>query len=423
MERSLDAAWRAFQAAAVLLVLGFFLFSLGRSETGLFLSPFVLFWILIALLMPFRGMPGRVGLVGLSSVLTLLWILDTTGFLLAPFVLAVILAYMLDPLVDRMEGRRVGRSLAILLLILPVLVLLGFALVLGLPALATQIGGIIQETPEFLARLANWLEATQEGLLLVDIPLLEEDVLLERLRSVDAGAVMAFLEERKEGIVSGIWSGVLGFGRGLGSFLTIIGYTVLTPVLTFYLLRDYDGLKVKVAELIPVRARSGVLTLAGEYDHLLSRYLRGQITVALILGLITTLGLLVFRFPNAILLGVLVAVFSVVPYLGLILSLIPALFIALVSGNVGFSLLTIALVYGGSQALEGAVISPRIVGESVGLHPVWVVLALAVSGFFLGFVGLLIAVPLAVGVKLLVVRGAQRYRESELFRGETLLEE
>lgn len=423
MERSLDAAWRAFQAAAVLLVLGFFLFSLGRSETGLFLSPFVLFWILIALLMPFRGMPGRVGLVGLSSVLTLLWILDTTGFLLAPFVLAVILAYMLDPLVDRMEGRRVGRSLAILLLILPVLVLLGLALVLGLPALATQIGGIIQETPEFLARLANWLEATQEGLLLVDIPLLEEDVLLERLRSVDAGAVMAFLEERKEGIVSGIWSGVLGFGRGLGSFLTIIGYTVLTPVLTFYLLRDYDGLKVKVAELIPVRARSGVLTLAGEYDHLLSRYLRGQITVALILGLITTLGLLVFRFPNAILLGVLVAVFSVVPYLGLILSLIPALFIALVSGNVGFSLLTIALVYGGSQALEGAVISPRIVGESVGLHPVWVVLALAVSGFFLGFVGLLIAVPLAVGVKLLVVRGAQRYRESELFRGETLLEE
>jgi predicted PurR-regulated permease PerM len=212
---------------------------------------------------------------------------------------------------------------------------------------------------------------------------------------------------------------VLGFGRGLGSFFTILGYTVLTPVLTFYLLRDYDGLKARVAELIPVRPRSGVLTLAGEYDHLLSRYLRGQITVALIMGATTTLGLLVFRFPSAILLGVLVAVFSIVPYLGLILSLIPALFIALVSGNVGFSLLTIAVVYGGSQLLEGAVISPRIVGESVGLHPVWVVLALAVSGFFLGFVGLLIAVPLAVGVKLLVARGVQRYRESELFRGET----
>ncbi len=127
--------------------------------------------------------------------------------------------------------------------------------------------------------------------------------------------------------------------------------------------------------MIPVRSRKGVLSVVKEYDHLLSRYLRGQITVALILGVITAIGLLVFRFPNAILLGVLVAVFSVVPYLGLVLSLIPALFIALVSGNVGFSLLTIVIVYGGSQILEGAVISPRIVGESVGLHPVWVVLA------------------------------------------------
>ena len=170
-------------------------------------------------------------------------------------------------------------------------------------------------------------------------------------------------------------------------------------------------------------AQGGRAFRAREYDRLLSRYLRGQITVALMMGVITTLGLLIFRFPNALLLGVLVAVFSVVPYLGLILSLIPALFIALVSGNVGFSLLTIAIVYGGSQVLEGAVISPRIVGESVGLHPVWVVLALAVSGFFLGFVGLLIAVPLAVGVKLVAVRGAERYRESDLFRGETLLEE
>ncbi len=423
MERSLEVAWRAFQAAAVVLVLGFFLFSLRGAETGFFLSPFVLFWVLTAVLLPFRGMPGRSVVIGLAALLTLLWILDTTGFLLAPFVLALILAYMLDPLVDRMESRRLGRSLAILLLILPVLILLAVALVLGLPALARQIGEIIQDTPEFLTRLANWLEAARERLLLVDVPVLEEEVLLERLRSVDAQAVMLFLEERKEAIVAAIWSGVLGFGRGLGSFFTILGYAVLTPVLTFYLLRDYDSLKARLAELIPVRPRKGILALATEYDRLLSRYLRGQITVALIMGVITTLGLLAFRFPNAILLGVLVAIFSVVPYLGLILSLIPALFIALVSGNVGLSLLTIAIVYGGSQALEGAVISPRIVGDSVGLHPVLVVLALAVSGFFLGFVGLLIAVPLAVGVKLLAVRGVERYRQSDLFRGEALLEE
>jgi predicted PurR-regulated permease PerM len=361
--------------------------------------------------------------VGVTGVLTLLWLLDTTGFLLAPFVLALILAYMLDPLVDRMEGRRLGRSLAIILLILPVLALLALAIIFGVPSAANQIAGIIQATPEFLSRLATWLESAREQILVVDIPLLDEEALLDRLRAVDSAAVMAFLQERREAIASGIWSGVLGFGRGLGTFFTILGYTVLTPVLTFYLLRDYDGFKARVADLIPVKRRTDVLAVASDYDHLLSRYLRGQITVALAMGVITTLGLLVFRFPNAILLGALVTVFSVVPYLGLILSLLPALFIALVSGNVGFSLLTIAIVYGGSQVLEGAVISPRIVGESVGLHPVWVVLALSVSGFFLGFIGLLIAVPLAVGVKLLLGRGLQKYRDSELFRGETLLEE
>jgi predicted PurR-regulated permease PerM len=267
------------------------------------------------------------------------------------------------------------------------------------------------------------METLQDRILLVDLPLVEEEALVERLRSVDAAAVMTYLEERKETIVTGIWTGVLGFGRGLGSFFTILGYTVLTPVLTFYLLRDYDKLMERVRDLIPQKQRKEVLAIAGEYHRLLSRYLRGQVTVALILGVITTVGLLLFRFPSAFLLGALVAVFSVVPYLGLVLSLLPALVIAVVSGNVGFSLLTIAIVYGGSQALEGTVISPRIVGDSVGLHPVWVVLALAVAGYFLGFVGLLMAVPLAVAVKLLVIRGVQQYRESRMFRGHAVLED
>lgn len=421
MERSRETAWRILQAAVVLVVLSFFLFSLGQPDPGLFQSPFSLFWVLVVAAYPFRGLSGHTLLLLLTAALALLWVLDTTGFLLAPFVLAIVLAYILDPLVDKIEGRRLGRSLAILLLAMPVLALLALAVIFGIPSLAREAGEVIQGIPEFLTRLADWLEGARERVLLVDIPLVEEDDLLEQLRNVDQAGVLAFLETHKDTIFGGIWSGVLGLGRGLGSFLTIIGYVVLTPVLTFYLLRDYDGLKAKAAELVPLKARNGLYSLAGEYDHLLSRYLRGQITVALMMGVITTVGLLVFRFPHAILLGVLVAVFSVVPYLGLVLSLIPALFIALVSGSVGLSLLKVAVVYGASQGLEGAVISPRIVGESVGLHPVWVVLALAVAGFFLGFVGLLIAVPAAVGVKLLVERGVKRYRESDLFKGKALV--
>jgi len=399
MERGREAAWRFFQAGSVLLVLGLFLFSLGGFEFGGILSPFVLFWIFVVVLLPFRGTPGHTAVLALAVVLTLFWILQTTGFLLAPFVLALVLAYVLDPLVDRVQGRRVGRSLAIILLAVPVLVLLAVAFVLGVPALARQTGDLIQSAPEFLQRVADWLEAAQERALRIDLPLIEEEEMLTRLRSVDSAAIIAFLEERKEAIFQGAWSGVLGLGKGLGSFLSILGYVVLTPVLTFYLLRDFDKLKGRIADLLPASARAGIVEVAGEYDGLLARYLRGQVTVALLMGTITALGLLVLRFPYAILLGVLVAVFSVVPYLGLILSLVPALFIAIVSGNVLISLLKIVVVYGVSQGLEGAVVSPRIVGDSVGLHPVWVVLALA------------------VGVKLLVVRGVHRYRQSDLYLG------
>jgi len=423
MDGSPDGAWRFFQAASALLVLGLFLLSLSRFELGGLLSPFVLFWVLVATLIPFRRTEGYSVILALATILTLFWLLDTTGFLLAPFVLALVLAYILDPLVDRLEGRRVGRSLAIILLAFPILILLGVGVVLGIPALARETGELIGRAPDFLERLANWLESAWEGALRVDFPLIEEEELLARLRSVDSAAVIAFLEERKEVIFSGIWGGVLGLGKGLGSILSIVGYVVLTPVIAFYLLRDFDGLKARVAELLPASARAEVLNLAGKYDGLLSRYFRGQLTVALIMGVITAVGLLVLRFPYAILLGVLVAVFSVVPYLGLVLSLIPALFIAFVSGNVLVSLMKVAVVYGASQGLEGAVISPRIVGESVGLHPVWVVLALAVGGFFFGFVGLLIGVPLAVGVKLLVVRGVDRYRQSDLFRGVSQVRE
>ena len=159
------------------------------------------------------------------------------------------------------------------------------------------------------------------------------------------------------------------------------------------------------------------MEFAREYDALLSRYLRGQLTVALIIGVMTGGLLFVLRFPYPLLLGALAGVMGFIPFLGLVLSIIPAVIIALVSGSVLRSLVKVAAVYGSVQILDGGVISPRIVGDSVGLHPVWIVLALSVGGFFFGFVGLLIGVPVAVGVKLLAGRGLDRYRRSELYNG------
>ena len=399
--------WRVLQAIVALLVFGLLLFSVQEL-----LNPFVLFLILLVVLLPFRQVPGYVLLVAVAAILTGYWLLATTGFLLAPFVLGFGFAYVLDPLVDVLVERRVARSVAIVLLALPVAGAGVAAVLFGIPALVGQVDELVQAAPELVARIGEWFSGIRE--LLVGIPGVDEDSIPD-LSNLDPDQIIAFLQERREQLASGTLRGVLGLGRGLGSAATVAGYVVLTPVLTFYLLRDYDRILARLRGLLPRGREAAVVEFAREYDVLLSRYLRGQLTVALIIGVMTGTLLFVVQFPYAFLLGALAGVMGLIPFLGLVLSLIPAVIVALVSGSVLVSLVKVAVVYGLVQILDGGVISPRIVGDSVGLHPVWIVLALSVGGFFFGFVGLLISVPLAVGVKLVAVRGLERYRRSELY--------
>ncbi len=414
MTTNTHSVWRFVQAAAAVLVIGLLLFSVRDL-----LNPFLLFWVLVVLLLPFREAQGHGRIVFLFAVLTLYWLLATTGFLLAPFVLGLVLAFMLDPAVDAVEGRGVGRTLSIVLLALPV-VGVGVGLIFfGIPSLIVQMDQLIEAAPTLIERVGGWAGGLRERILLADIPGLDEEALPD-LRTLDPAQVVTFLQERRSSLASGAWASVLGLGRGLGSAATLVGYVVLTPVLTFYLLRDYDAIKARVRDLLPRSREAAIVDFATEYDALLAKYLRGQVTVAIILGLLTGVLLFLVRFPYPFLLGALVGVLGLIPFLGLVLSIIPAIIVALVSGNVVTSLIKVAGVYGFTQVLEGSFISPRIVGESVGLHPVWIVLALSVGGFFFGFVGLLIGVPGAVGVKLLVVRALARYRRSALFDEEAV---
>ncbi len=403
--------WRVLQAVVALLVFGVLLVSVWEL-----LNPFVFFWILVVVLLPFRGMPGHGLLVFVAAILTVYWLLATTGFLLAPFVLGFVFAYVLDPLVDALVERRVGRTTAIVLLALPVAGAGGVAVLYGIPALVGQVDELVQSAPELVARVGGWFSGLRERLILAGIGGLDESTIPD-LTALDPEQIVAFLQERRERLASGTWRGVLGLGRGLGSAATVAGYVFLTPVLTFYLLRDYDRVLAWLRGLLPRSREDEVVEFTREYDVLLSRYLRGQLTVALILGVVTGALLFVVRFQYPFLLGALAGVMGLIPFLGFVLSIIPAVIVALVSGSVLVSLVKVAAVYGSVQVLEGAVISPRIVGESVGLHPVWIVLALSVGGFFFGFVGLLIGVPVAVGVKLLAGRGLERYRRSELYEG------
>jgi len=392
--------WHLIYGALVLVVLGLFLFSLRAV-----LSPFVLFLLLLLLLAPYAGTRTHLLAVSSASLMVLIWLLETTGFLLAPFLLALAIAYILDPVVDLLERRGVPRALAIFLLFLP-----------GVGVVAAA--ALVAAAPEAIDRIAGWFTNLRTWLLRLDIPGVREEAFREPLRQLDTTRLVAWIQgvTEPEALARRIWAAILGVGRGLGTAFSVLGYVVLTPVLGYYLLRDYDRITERVRELIPPRKRPTWTAFLAEYDTLLSRYLRGQLLTAAVVGVLTALLLWIVRFPYAGLVGAVAGVFNLVPYLGLVVSLVPALLIALLSGSVLVSLLKIAIVFAVVQILEGSVLSPRIVGGSVGLHPVWVILALAVGGFFLGLVGLLLAVPAAVLIKLLLRGALERYRRSAFYR-------
>jgi predicted PurR-regulated permease PerM len=405
--------WRAWHAIVVLVVLGFFMMSI-RS----ILNPFILFFLLLFLIQPYSGTRHHVLVVSATGLLTFIWLLDTTGFLLAPFVLAPVLAYVMHPLVERMERRRIPRTWGTAILALPAIGILLLIVLVGIPALSAQIAEFIRGAPTLIQTATQRLETWQAQLQTRDLAWLDEQAVIERMRSIQPDAVMEWLQQRQAAIARGVWTGVLGVGKGVGAILSLLSYVFLTPILIFYLLRDWRNIERRLGELVPAPYRDRVLGFASEYDRLLARYLRGQLLAAGIVGTLTWLGFLIAGFPYALVLGVVAGVFNIIPYMGLVASLIPALIIAIFSASPLVALLKIVIVFAVVQVLDSSVIGPRVVGEAVGLHPVWVLLALAVSGYFFGFVGLLIAVPLAVLVKMILNVALTRYRGSSLFRGE-----
>ncbi len=379
------------------------------------LTPVVLYLVLLALLGPYAGRRGHALVVTVSTLLMAIWLLDTLGGLLAPFILALAFAYILDPVVDVLEGRRINRGLAIGLLAIPVLGLVVLVGAVAVPALVDQIASFLNGLPDALTRLEDWFAGVRGWLGRLRVPFLPGYEPFRDFALFDPERIAQFVQERQARILGGGLGAVLGVGRGLATLLAVLGYVVLTPILVVYLLRDFDGLKQRAVELIPPARREKWVAFGHEYDRLLARFLRGQVIEATIVGLLTWIGLWIAGFPYSGLVGVIAGVFNLVPYLGLVASIIPVIVIALLSGHVLGSLLRAGIVFAIVQFIDGSITGPRIVGSSVGLHPVWVMLALAVGGFFFGFVGLLLAMPAAVFIKLLLREALARYRASVAF--------
>src|SRR5688572_3946753 len=399
--------WQYLYAALVFAIAAFFLFSIRSS-----LTPLIAYVLLVLLLAPYAGSDRHTTLLFAATLALFLWLLETIGGLLAPFVLAFVIAYILDPAVDALERRGLKRGLAVVLLLIPIAGLIVLTLVLALPALIQQPESLVSRLPA-AARAANtFLEQLRAGTR--RIPLLSEEMVV---RLLDEQRIAQYVQQRQEVIAGRVWSAITGVGRGLGVVLTVIGYVVLTPVLVVYLLRDFDRITHRIGLLVPEQRRASWLGFMAEYDGLLSRFLRGQVIEAALVGVLTWLGLFMLGVPYSGLVGAIAGVFNLVPYLGLIVSVVPVMIIALLSGSFFGTLLRAGAVFGVVQFIDSAITGPRIVGESVGLHPVWVMLALAIGGAFFGFVGLLIAMPTAVLFRLLLREAITRYRRSALFLG------
>lgn len=400
----------AVEVAPAVLVLGALLYAVREV-----LSPVVLLALLLMVLWPERRQPFVGRLLTAAVVLTILWILAATGSLLAPFLLGLAFAYLLAPAAAWLVRHRVPRALAAVLTLLPFLggvVLLAAFLV---PAIERQVVDLAARLPALLQQLGQWLLDLRTRFL-ASGPAFLTDEQATWLQNLQAGDLVAMAQQRWSSIGRGAWAAFIGVGRGLGTAVTIVLYLVVTPVVTFYLLTSWDRFIGSLANLVPPARRDDAFGFLREYDLLLGRYVRGTLTQAGLVAVVTGGGLAILGFPGALLVGVITGVGNVVPYFGMVLSIIPAVLLALVSGAIVPNLLKLVAVFAVEQVME-SVTGPRIVGGAVGLNPIWVMVAIAFFSVMLGFVGLLLAVPLAILVRMVVERGLARYRGSAYYTG------
>jgi len=344
----------------------------------------------------------------LLAFLLLAWLLWLLKPVLVPFASAALLAYLGDPLVDRLELMRyrrwrINRTVAVtIVFVLMALVLLGALLIL-VPMLERQISYLVSKLPSYM----NWV---QNDLL----PWVQNRFNLE-LVLPDLSAVPELLQNhwREAGGLASTLVGSLS-----RSSLVILGWIAnltLIPVVTFYLLRDWDRLVADVDDLLPRRIAGTIGHLAKESDEVLGAFIRGQLLVMLALGTIYSIGLWIVGLDLAFLIGMLAGLLSIVPYLGAIVGIAAALLAAAVQFGDLLHPALVAVVFMIGQSLEGMVLTPTLVGDRIGLHPVAVIFAVLAGGQLFGFLGVLLALPVAAVIMVLLRHAHDLYKGSPLY--------
>ena len=319
-----------------------------------------------------------------------------------------LIAYMLDPVVDRFEERGMSRATGIAVMMTVVVIVMSGLVFLVVPGIVQETLGVAKELPATFTSLIDRAEPLLASLG-VDTPS-SLDEAREQLADVDTSA----LAEKAASQLAGVASFVLG---GTASVLAALAGLIMIPVFAAYLLYDFDRMTAGIRDLIPLRHRAQVVGLAKEVDAILGDFIRGQLLVMLAMATLYSIGYAVVGVRLAFGIGVLAGLLSFIPYVGGAIALGLALLMTVLHWTGWGQLIGVGVVYTVIQILEGFVITPKIVGDKVGLPAVWVLFALVVGGELFGFLGVLLALPAAAVAKIFVVRGVDGYRTSRFFLG------
>jgi len=344
--------------------------------------------------------------LALALVVSLGWLLYLLTPILTPFLVAALLAYLFDPLVNRLQQLKVPRTIAVALVLAGLTLLLVMLLLLLLPMLEHQIVWLVKQFPYYLdvlqLQLPIWAERLGVDPALFNIAAFKQ-LVLENL-----GKTVA----KSGGMAMALFTSVTSSGMAIDAWLANL---LLIPVVLFYLLRDWDVLLARIDEFLPRGYQPLVKQLATESDQVLGGFLRGQLSVMLALALIYSLGLWLAGLKLALLIGMLAGLVSFVPYLGFIVGIIAASVAMLLQTHELMSLLPIFIVFGVGQMLESMLLTPWLVGDRIGLHPVAVIFAVMAGGQLFGFVGVLLALPTAAVLAVLLRYVHRRYKASTLY--------
>ena len=332
------------------------------------------------------------------------WLLVRLAPILTPFAISALLAYLGDPLVDRLEKQRFfNRTRAVSVVFILMTLALVLFLLFIIPLLENQVERLVHRLPDYLAWIRDSAVPWLQGALGLESSTFDLSQITEMLRSN---------WQQAGGFAAAVVAAISSSGAALIGWLASI---VLIPVVTFYLMRDWDDLVSFIKVLIPMHLQAKTSQLAGEADQRLSAFIRGQLGVMLALGVIYSVGLWLIGIDLAILIGMTAGMLSFVPYLGSIIGFGAAIIAAVVQHQDVFHPAMVSVVFIVGQSLEGMVLTPWMVGDKIGLHPVAVIFAVLAGGQLFGFIGVLLALPAAAVIMVLVRHAHDWYKTSLLY--------